>query len=81
MMNRKLLFAAIALLVLMGLKYAFGQEDGAGITWDPSFEGSSPDTCVFGVMKLAPIVGMVIGVVKALTQNSRRPILEPIRLK
>lgn len=80
-MNRKLLFAAIALLVLLGLKYAFGQEEAGGVGWDPMMVYPPPDTCVFGVMKLAPIAGIIIGVVKALTQNSRRPILEPIRLK
>lgn len=80
-MNRKLLFAAIALLALMGLKCAFSQEEGGGVGWDPVVVCPSPDTYVFGVMKLAPIVGAIIGVVKALTQNSRRPILEPIKLE
>lgn len=80
-MKRKLLFAAITLLVLMGLKYAFGQEEGGSVGWDPMAVYPPPDIYVFGVMKLAPIVGVIIGVVKALTQNSRRPVLEPINLK
>lgn len=80
-MNRKLLFAALALLVLLGIKYAFGQEEGGSVGWDPIEVYPSPDTCVFGVMKLAPIVGVIIGFVKAMTQNSRRPVLEPIKLK
>lgn len=79
-MNRKLLFAAIALLVLMGLKYAFGQEEGGGVGWDP-IEYSAPDDYVFGVMMTAPIFGLVIGITKALTLRYARPVLEPIRLK
>ena len=80
-MNRKLLLAAIVLLVLMGLKYAFGQEEGGGVGWDPMAIYPAPDQSVFEVMKLAPVLGVIIGIVKALRQNSHRPILEPLRLK
>ena len=79
-MNRKLLFAAIALLVLLGIKYAFGQEEG-GITWDPTFEGPGPEDYLYGVMTAAPIFGLIIGITKTLTQRHHPPILEPVRLK
>lgn len=81
-MNRKLLLAAIVLLVLLGFKYAVGQDEGGGgVGWEPITVYPPPDTCIFGVMKLAPVLGVIIGIVKVLTQNSRRQILEPLRLK
>lgn len=78
-MNRKLLLAAIVLLVLLGLKYAVGQDELDGVDWDAIDSG--PDDYVFGVMMTAPVVGVIIGFAKALAQRHAPPILEPLRLK
>lgn len=78
-MNRKLLLAAIVLLVLLGLKYAVGQDQGGAVGWDGIDSG--PDDYLFGVMMAAPILGLMIGIGKVLAQRHEPPILEPLRLK
>jgi hypothetical protein len=78
-MNRKLLLAAIVLLVLLGLKYAVGQDNLSGVGWDAIDSG--PDDYVFGVMMAAPIFGVILGIARIISQRHAPPILEPLRLK
>jgi len=79
-MKRNLLLFLAGLFLVMAFKYAFGQDDMSGIGWDP-VTAYNPMDAVLGVMILAPVVGVVIGVFRVLTLSSARPVLEPIRLQ
>jgi|GEM_PF-4713232 len=79
-MKRKLLLFAIALLVLIGLKYAFGQGDET-ISWTPyTLQDADPIQDVLAVMIAAPLLGTVFAAFRILARRSARPVLEPIRL-
>ena len=79
-MKRNLLLFLVGFFFVAALKYAFGQEDVSGVSWDPVTVHNPMDD-VLAVMIFAPIVGFAIGIVRVLTLSSARPVLEPIRLQ
>jgi hypothetical protein len=79
-MNRKMLLFASSLFLLMAIRYAFGQDQGIEVGWEPDVY-HDPLDCIFGLMVGAPILGSVFGAVRVLAGRSARPVLEPICLK
>jgi hypothetical protein len=79
-MNRKTLLAIAVLLLLFALKYAFGQDDTSGVGWDPITD-AAPDDYIFGIMLLSPIVGVLYGIKRTLTQRWASPVVSPLKLK
>jgi len=79
-MNRKMLLFTAMLFLTIAIRYAVGQEDPSGSTWDSTGMYEPADT-VLGVMVFAPVLGLIIGIVRVLTQESVRPVLQPLRLR
>ena len=79
-MNRKMLLFTAMLFLTIAIRYAFGQQDPSGIGWEPVNVYEPADT-VLGVMVFAPIFGLIIGVIRVLTQEAMRPVLQPLRLR
>ena len=79
-MKRNLFLFLVGLFLIMAFKYAFGQDDASGVSWDPVTVHNPMDD-ILAVMIFAPIVGFAIGILRVLTLSSARPVLEPIRLQ
>jgi hypothetical protein len=79
-MNRKMLLFTAMLFLMLTLRYAFGQDDLGRIGWEPENVYEPADT-VLAVMMFAPIVGLIIGVIRVWNRESMRPVLQPLRLR
>lgn len=79
-MNRKMLLFTAMLFLTIAIRYAFGQEDPSGSAWN-SVDVYEPADTLLGVMVFAPVLGLIIGMVRILTQKSVRPVLQPLRLR
>jgi hypothetical protein len=79
MSARKMLLFTGVLLLVVGLRYAFAQDQGVAVGWDTDAY-QDPLDIVLALMIAAPILGAVFGAIRVLSSRSARPVLEPIRL-
>ena len=78
-MNRKMLLLTAILILVLGVKYAFGQGAESAINWDAVLQ-KDPVQDVGAVMLASSILGAIFGALRLLRTNSSRPALVFLRL-
>lgn len=82
-MKRNMVWLVVALFFTLALRYAFGQvaDENSGVGWDSiSLGGHDPVLDIVAVMVGAPIVAIVLGILRLLTEGCERTRLMLIKL-